>query len=154
MDNPLQRKPSLGFYIILSMFTFIYPLGAISSFLAWLNIRDDIRIMWQDVTLPLYVLVFLIGCVSIYGIWRQKKWGVYSLAGSWVLGDIITMVFLPYSPMLYNYAFLVVLLMIAFFLLLLPVLFETIFSDSPGREPAGGHPALSQLIKVEFRRTR
>lgn len=120
MDNALQRKHSHGFYILLTLFTLIYSLGVIFLLLAWLGIQSYDLLLWQHDTLPLYVLVFSIGCVSIYGIWRQKKWGVYSLATTWVLTGIINLMFIPASPMPFKYTFLAVLLVIAFFLLLLP----------------------------------
>lgn len=120
MDHTLHTKHGHGFYIILSLFTLIYPLGVFFLLFAWLNVQSYDLLLWQPNTLLLYALAFLIGCVSIYGIWRKKKWGVYSLAGTWVFTGILNLVFVPSSPTPYTYTFLAVLLVIAFFLLLLP----------------------------------
>lgn len=78
MDHTLQTKHGHGFYIILSLFTLIYPLGVFFLLFAWLNVQSYDLLLWQPNTLLLYALAFLIGCVSIYGIWRKKKWGVYT----------------------------------------------------------------------------
>jgi len=120
MNNTVQKKYNRGFSIILAVFTFIYPMGTIFLFLTWLGVQSFDPLIWQPESLPFYVLVFLLGSISIYGLWKRKKWGVYGLAGTWMLTGIINLGFVPPTPMPYRNTFLALLLVIAFFLLLLP----------------------------------
>ena len=120
MNSTIQKRYSLGFSIVLALFTFVYAVGVILMLLAWFGVQSLDPLTWQREALPFYALVFLIGAVSAYGIWKRKKWGVYGLAGAWALTGIVNLVFVPPAPMPYKYTFLAALLVIAFFLLLLP----------------------------------
>jgi len=120
MNNSVQKKHSRGFASILALFTGIYILGAAFMLLAWSGLQGYNPYTWRRDSLPLYALVFLIGALSSLGIWKWKKWGVYGLAGTWILTGIINLVFVPPTPVPYKQIFLAILLVIAFFLLLLP----------------------------------
>ena len=120
MNNIIPRRYGRGFTSILALFTFIYVAGAILLILSWFGIQSFDPLTWQHNTLPFYALVYLIGAVCLGAIWKWRKWGVYGLAGTWILTGILNLVFVPPAPMPYKYTFLAVLLVIAFFLLLLP----------------------------------
>lgn len=57
----------------------------------------------------------------VIGILKGKRWGVYCLAGAWALTGVINLVFVPRAPLPFWNIYLAVLLVIAFFLFLLPV---------------------------------
>jgi hypothetical protein len=119
MNNILQKRFNRGFYVILSVFTFTYAVGFFFLLLSWLGLQGFDPSRWQHNALPFYALVFLIGTISLFGIWKWKKWGVYGLAGAWVLTGILNLVFIPPTPIPYKQTFFAMLLVIAFFLLLL-----------------------------------
>jgi hypothetical protein len=120
MTVQIQKKRSRGLTIILVVFTSIYILGVFYSLLSFLNVQSYDSDIWQRNSLPFYFLVFLMAAIGIFGIWEWKKWGVYCLAGAWVLTGVLDLVFVPPTPIPYIYSFLAILLVIAFFLLLLP----------------------------------
>jgi len=120
MNNSLQKKYSQGFTSILAIFTGVYTLGAAFMLFAWSGLQGYDPHTWRRDALPFYVLVCLSGALSSLGIWKWKKWGVYGLAGTWILSGIINSVFAPPAPVPYKQFFLGILLVIAFFLLLLP----------------------------------
>jgi hypothetical protein len=119
MNNILQKRFNRGFYVILSVFTFTYTVGLIFMLFSWLGLQGFDPSRWQRNALPFYALVFLIGTISLFGIWKWKKWGVYGLAGAWVFTGVLNLVFIPPTPIPYKQTFLAALLVIAFFLLLL-----------------------------------
>jgi hypothetical protein len=120
MNANVQKKHTRGLSTILALFAFVYVPGFFYLLLSWFGIQSYDPLRWQYNSLPLYALVFLTGTVSLYGIWKWKKWGVYGLAGTWILTGVVNLVFVPPTPMPYRNTFLAVLLVIAFFLLLLP----------------------------------
>jgi hypothetical protein len=120
MTVRIQKKRSLGLTIILVVLTAIYILGVFYSLLSFLTVQSYDSDIWQRSSLPFYAFVFLMAAIGIFGIWEWKKWGVYSLAGAWILTGVLDLVFVPPTPIPYIYSFLAVLLVIAFFLLLLP----------------------------------
>ncbi len=120
MTVQMQKKRSRGLTIILVVLTSIYILGVLYSLLSFLTLQGYDSDIWQRNSLPFYTIVFLTAAVGIFGIWEWKKWGVYGLAGAWVLTGVLDLVFVPPTPIPYIYSFLAVLLVIAFFLLLLP----------------------------------
>lgn len=118
MSEPAQSRYSRGLSIILVLFTLVYALGLVYLLLSWLGIQSFDPAIWQPDSLPIYMLVFLIGTVSLYGIWKGKKWGVYGLASTWVLTGLLNLVFALPTPN--RYTFLAFLLVIILFLLLRP----------------------------------
>jgi hypothetical protein len=120
MNSYVPKRYNPGFYIILSLFTFIYAAGLVFTLLSWFGIQSFDPSIWQQDALPFYAPVFMIGIVSVYGVWKWKKWGVYGLAGTWLLSGITNLVFIPPAPTPYINTFLAVLFVIAFFLFLLP----------------------------------
>jgi hypothetical protein len=120
MTVQMQKKRSRGLTIILVVLTSIYILGVLYSLLSFLTLQGYDSDIWQRNSLPFYTIVFLMAAVGIFGIWEWKKWGVYGLAGAWVLTGVLDLVFVPPTPVPYIYSFLAMLLVIAFFLLLLP----------------------------------
>ncbi len=58
MNSIMQRKQIRGFYIILSLFTLIYPPGVVFLLLAWLGIQSYDPSTWQHMALPIYAFVF------------------------------------------------------------------------------------------------
>jgi hypothetical protein len=120
MSELAQRKHDRGLSIILAIFTLVYPLGAVYLLLSWFGAQSFNPMLWQRNSLLIYALIFLIGTVSLYGIWKWKKWGVYSLAGTWVFTGAMNFVFAPTTLISVRHTFLAVLLVIAFFLFLRP----------------------------------
>ena len=120
MGANIQRNRFRGLSIILMFFELVYALGIIYFLLSWFGVQFYDPNIWQHNSLPFYALVFLISAVSIFGVWKWKKWGVYCLAGSWVLTGILNLVFVSPTPTPYSYTFLAILLVITLFLLLLP----------------------------------
>ena len=120
MNISLQKKYSRGFTSILAIFTGVYTLGAAFMLLSWSGLQGYNPYTWRRDSLPLYALVCLSGALSSLGIWKWKKWGVYGLAGTWILSGITNLVFAPFTPVPYQQFFPAILLVIAFFLLLLP----------------------------------
>ena len=120
MTNSIQKRYGRWFYLILAIFTFVYAAGVIFMLLAWLGIQSYDPLIWQRDALPLHALVFFITTIGLYGIWKFRKWGVYTLAAGWVMTGILNLVFVPPAPMPYKNIFLAVSLVIVFFLLLLP----------------------------------
>lgn len=120
MNTLSQRKFSSSLSIILGLFTFIYGIGVFYLFLSWIGVQSYDPGIWQHDSLPFYVLVFLIALIGLFGIWRGKKWGVYCLAGSWALIGVLNSVFIAPTPFPYRVSFLANLLVVTFFLLLLP----------------------------------
>jgi hypothetical protein len=120
MKDNIRQQHGRGLLIILAFFMLIYSIGAFYFLLSWSGVQSFDPIHWQPNSIPFYALVFLIGLASVYGIWRWKKWGVYGLAGTWILTGIINLVFVSPAPVPYRNTFFAALLVIAFFLLLLP----------------------------------
>jgi hypothetical protein len=120
MNANIQTKRSRGLSIILVFFELVYALGTIYLLLSWFGIQFYDPNIWQHNSLPFYALVFLVSAISIFGIWKWKKWGVYGLTGSWVITGILNLVFVSPTPAPYSYTFVAVLLVITLFLLLLP----------------------------------
>ena len=120
MTVQIQKKRSRGLTIILVVLTSIYILGVFYSLLSFFTVQSHDSEIWQRSSLPFYAFVFLMAAIGIFSIWEWKKWGVYCLAGAWVLTGVLDLVFVPPTPIPYIYSFLAVLLVIAFFLLLLP----------------------------------
>ena len=118
MNISVQKKYSRGFASILVLFTGVYTLGVAFMLLAWSGLQGYNPNTWRRDSLPLYALVCLSGALSSLGIWKWKKWGVYGLAGTWILTGIINLIFTPPAPVPYKQFFLASLLVIAFFLLL------------------------------------
>lgn len=109
-----QAKRSIGLSIILAFFTLGYAASVVALPLMWMGVQSYDPQVFPPGSHLFYALTSLIGIASLYGIWKWKKWGVYGLAGTWVLTGIINMVFgSPGS----NLGFL---LITGFFLLLLP----------------------------------
>ncbi len=120
MNMPEQRKRSRGLSILLTVFALIYGVGAIYLFLSWTGVQSYDSGFWLHASLPFYVLVFLIALIGLYGIWRGRKWGVYCLAASWVLTGVLNSIFVAPRPIPYRASFLSTVMVVTFFLVLMP----------------------------------
>jgi len=120
MNNAMQRSYSRGFSTILALFGLVYTLGAAFMLFAWSGLQSYDPLTWPSNSLPFFALVFLLGSLGALGGWKRKKWGVYALVGTWILSGVLRLVFLPSAPLPTKNSFLALLLIIAFFLLLLP----------------------------------
>jgi hypothetical protein len=120
MNNAMQRSYSRGFSVILALFSLVYTLGTAYMLFAWSGLQSFDPLNWPANSLPFFALVFLLGSLGALGIWKRKKWGVYALVGTWILSGVLRLVFTPSLPVPYKNSFLALLLIIAFFLLLLP----------------------------------
>ena len=120
MNNAMQRSYSRGFSTILALFGLVYTLSAAYMLFAWSGLQSYDPLTWPSNSLPFFALVFLLGSLGALGVWKRKKWGVYALVGTWVLSGLIRLIFTPSAPVTYQNSFLALLLIIAFFLLLLP----------------------------------
>jgi len=118
MDNVVRNDYGRGFKLILGLFTFVYAGGVVFFLLSWLGVQSYDSLSWQPNSLPFFALVFLIGAVSAFGIWKRKKWGVYGLAATWGSTGVLNLVFV--RPVTYQNALFALLLVVVFFLLLLP----------------------------------
>ena len=120
MNSSMHKKYSRGLSIVLALFTLSYVLGLAFVLLAWLGVQSFDPLSWPRAALPGYAFVSLLGAAGTYGVWRRKKWGVYCLAATWALTGFVNLVFAPDRPNASIATFAAVLLVIAFFLLLLP----------------------------------
>ncbi len=120
MNMPKQRKLSRGLSILLTILAVIYGIGAVYLFLSWIGVQSYDSGFWLQASLPFYVLVFLMTLTGLYGIWRGRKWGAYCLAASWVLTGVLNSIFVASRPVPYRASFLSTLLVVTFFLVLLP----------------------------------
>jgi hypothetical protein len=120
MKNKNPAKYGKGFSTLLIFLFVIYLIGFIFMLLAFLGVQSFDSSVWQRNALPFYALAFLIGTVGLFGIWKHRRWGVYTLAGAWIITGLVNLGFIAPGPIPYKATFLAILLVIAFFLLLLP----------------------------------
>jgi len=120
MTTATQIRFGRGFAGVLAILAFVYPLGFAYMILSWLGIQSYDPLLWPHDTLPIYSLVFLLGCAGLYWIWKRRKFGVYMLAGTWILTAVLNQMIRPSASTSYLSIILAFTLMIVFFLFLLP----------------------------------
>ena len=121
MNSPNHPR-SLGLTALLVLLTVTYLLGSVYLLLAWMGLQSYDPLIWQRGAMPFFALLFAFGGLSALTAMRWKKWGVYSLALTWVLTGAANLSFgIPEAqPQASISAFLAALVIIGFFLLLLP----------------------------------
>ena len=97
-----------------------YFLGAMFLILAWFGLQSYDRSIWQGYALPAYALLFISSLAGILGILVGNRWGVYVLGASWLITGFVGLVSYEQSPISFKSFFLALLIVISFFLLLLP----------------------------------
>lgn len=120
MTTATQIRFSRGFVVVLAILTSVYPLGFAYMILSWLGVQSYNPLLWPQDTLPIYALVFLLGCAGLFWIWKRRKFGVYILTGTWILTAILNQMIRPFVPASYLSIILAYTLMIVFFLFLIP----------------------------------
>lgn len=120
MSVDSQGKRSRGLTIMLVFFGLVYGIGTIYLFLSWIGVQSYDPGYWQHDAMPFYALVFALAATGAYGILAWKKWGTYCLTGAWILTGILNSIFVPPTPIPYRYSFLAFLMVLVFFLFMLP----------------------------------
>ena len=117
--NADSRKRSTAFSIILYLLLITYLIGAFFLFISWRSMEGFATLAWQRDTMPFYALVALLGAASVFGILKWRRVGVYGLVAAWVITGVLNLAF-PREISYTTVAF-AIFLVIAFFMLLLPV---------------------------------
>jgi len=120
MRFQFEKNYSKLFNTILVFLALTYFLGALLLILGWFGLQSYDISAWQSNTLPAYVLLFISSLVGILGIMVGNKWGVYVLAGSWLVTGVVSLVSYEQSPISLRSFFFALLIVISFFLSLLP----------------------------------
>ena len=120
MKFQFAKNYSKLFNAVLVFLALVYFLGTLFLILAWLGLQSYDMSVWQSNTLPAYALLFISSLAGILGILVGNKWGVYLLAGSWLITGFVTLMSFEQSPISIKNFFFAQLIAISFFLLLLP----------------------------------
>lgn len=115
-----KELSSWGLFFLLLLVMITYGLGTLTAVGSWIGHQNLDPTLWSEASLPYFSFVFGLGFISTVAVLKRKRWGVYGLVITWVATGILNILFGPPFP---NYTLTVaaVFLVIAFFMLLLPI---------------------------------
>lgn len=111
---------SWGLFLLLLAILLTYGLGTLTAVGSWFGHQNLDPTLWAQASLPYFAFVFGLGFCSTLALLKRKRWGVYGLVITWILTGVLNVNFGPPFP---NYTLTVAaaFLIIAFFMLLLPI---------------------------------
>ena len=109
-----------GFVLVVLLLTLTYGIGMMTAVGGWLGHQNLDPDIWQPQSLPYFSFVFGLGFVSSLALLSGKRWGVYGLVTTWISTGLLNLILGPPFPP-YTLIVLGVILVVAFFVSLLPV---------------------------------